>query len=76
MAATASPFSTKRRDIPLFASAGGLMSYGNDLFEQSRQAAGYVDRILRGANAALHPEFRLLSHRTSGPWAGAAAIPD
>jgi putative tryptophan/tyrosine transport system substrate-binding protein len=33
-----------------FATAGGLMSYGNDLAEQGRQAAGYVDRILRGTN--------------------------
>jgi len=33
-----------------YPSAGGLMSYGNDLAEQARQAAGYVDRILRGAN--------------------------
>jgi putative ABC transport system substrate-binding protein len=31
------------------------MSYGNDLSEQNRQAAGYVDRILRGANAADLP---------------------
>lgn len=39
----------------LFASAGGLMSYGNNLEEQACQAAGYVDRILRGANAADLP---------------------
>jgi ABC-type uncharacterized transport system substrate-binding protein len=31
-----------------FVTAGGLMSYGNDLAEQYRQAASYVDRILRG----------------------------
>jgi putative tryptophan/tyrosine transport system substrate-binding protein len=36
--------------------AFGLMSYGNDLAERSRQAAGYVDRILRGADAADLPE--------------------
>ena len=31
-----------------FVTAGGLMSYGNDLADQYRQAASYVDRILRG----------------------------
>jgi putative ABC transport system substrate-binding protein len=38
-----------------FVTAGGLMSYGTDLFEQYRQAASYVDRILRGANPADFP---------------------
>ncbi len=32
-----------------FASAGGFISYGVDLPDLYRQAAGYVDRILRGA---------------------------
>jgi len=31
-----------------FVRDGGLMSYGNDLADQYRQAAAYVDRILRG----------------------------
>jgi putative tryptophan/tyrosine transport system substrate-binding protein len=31
-----------------FAMAGGLMSYSIDILEQHRQAASYVDRILRG----------------------------
>jgi len=35
-----------------FVTAGGLMSYGVDMVEQHRQAASYVDRILRGANPA------------------------
>jgi len=32
-----------------FVSEGGLMSYGSDIVDISRQAASYVDRILRGA---------------------------
>jgi ABC-type uncharacterized transport system substrate-binding protein len=34
---------------------GGLISYGPNLVEQTRQAAGYVDQILRGANPAELP---------------------
>jgi putative tryptophan/tyrosine transport system substrate-binding protein len=38
-----------------FAEAGGLLSYGNDIFDNYRRAAGYVDRVLKGQNPAELP---------------------
>jgi putative tryptophan/tyrosine transport system substrate-binding protein len=38
-----------------FAAAGGLISYGTDLLDQSRSAARYVDRILKGEEPANLP---------------------
>ncbi len=38
-----------------FVASGGLMSYGIEMLETYRQAASYVDRILRGEKAADLP---------------------
>ena len=43
----------RRRDF--ITAIAGLMSYGNDLVNAFRQAASYVDRILRGDKPADLP---------------------
>jgi putative ABC transport system substrate-binding protein len=42
-------------DAKYFAESGGLITYGTDVVEQFRLAAGYIDRILRGETPAELP---------------------
>jgi putative tryptophan/tyrosine transport system substrate-binding protein len=71
MIVTASALATRHRDLVIslaerlrlpavypyrrFVDDGGLASYGPDFVDQYRQAAGYVDRVLKGEKPAEMP---------------------
>ena len=64
-----------------FVQAGGLMSYGPDVLDLYARAAGYVDRILKGANPATLPieqptAFTLAIHLGTAARLGVPIPPD
>jgi putative ABC transport system substrate-binding protein len=48
----------------LFTASGGLVSYGPDIVDEYRRAAGYVDRILKGEKAAALPVQQPIKYQT------------
>jgi putative tryptophan/tyrosine transport system substrate-binding protein len=61
-------------------SSGGLISYGPDVIDQYRRAAGYVDRILKGEKPADLPvqaptKYELVINLTSAKALGIDVAP-
>jgi hypothetical protein len=46
---------TRFHEDPYFAKSGGLITYASDYAEKFRQAAGYINRILKGAKPGELP---------------------
>jgi putative ABC transport system substrate-binding protein len=66
--------------FPLFADAGGLLSYGIDEEDQFRQAASYIDRILKGTAPGELPvqqptKFRLVINAKTAKTLGLEIMP-
>jgi putative ABC transport system substrate-binding protein len=93
---TAAPIATRYRDLIImlaarlrlpavyasraFTTGGGLISYGSDVVDEYRAAAGYVDRILRGETPGDLPvqaptKFELTVNRKTATALG-LVIPD
>jgi len=65
---------------PEFVESGGLMTYGVSLIENSRRAAAYVDKILKGAKPADLPveqptKFELIVNLKAAQQIGLAVPP-
>jgi putative tryptophan/tyrosine transport system substrate-binding protein len=64
-----------------FVTAGGLIGYGPDILDQYRQAAAYVDRILKGTKPAdlpvQHPtKYQLVVNLKTAKTLGLGGAPD